>query len=238
MIFGCGHSNVDPRSGYNPPGIVGLSREPSSLVGQISYPHVSYCISANNEGNHSSVKFGSVAVITENTAQTPLLTGPLGFYYVSLEGISVDGTMLDIPKSVFNMTPEGEGGVFMDTGTDHTQLVLPAFYAVTSKIEDILLDFKSLPDVDGRFPVCYNDTNFRLDSTPEIVFQFTGLEFPLSANNTWDQNSLGYYCLAILPVPTIVGHSVLGMYQQRNVIVGYDFNNNIVSLKYSDNNCA
>ncbi|TQD93765.1 hypothetical protein C1H46_020603 [Malus baccata] len=46
--------------------------------------------------------------------------------------------------------------------------------------------------------VCYDDSRFQVDRTPDIVFHFTGPEFPVSADNAWAMNSQGQNCL----VPT------------------------------------
>ncbi|XP_068314902.1 aspartic proteinase nepenthesin-1-like [Pyrus communis] len=89
----------------------------------------------------------------------------------------------------------GEGGVFMDSATTHTMLAFGAFSELRSR--------------------------FQADKTPEIVLHFMGLEFPVSADNTWAVNSQGHYCLAILP--SFAGFTIFGMYQHRNVNVGYDF---------------
>ncbi|XP_008362656.2 aspartic proteinase CDR1-like [Malus domestica] len=234
IIIGCGHSNVDTTAGYPAPGIVGLSRQPSSLVSQIPLHRVSYCIPSKYKGNHSSVRFGSAAVIKEEETQTSLLSGQYGLYQLSLEGISIDGTLLNISRSVFDMTGD-RGGVFMDSATTFTLLAFDAFIEFKLGMMNALSDFKPVTDVDGLFPLCYDyHSGFRLDITPEIVFHFTGLDFPLGDENTWIMNSEGNLCLAMGLNEGSSDYTIFGMYQQQNVNVGYDLDNNIVSLKYGD----
>ncbi|XP_068314901.1 aspartic proteinase CDR1-like [Pyrus communis] len=234
IIIGCGHSNVDTTAGYPAPGIVGLSRQPSSLVSQIPLHRISYCIPSKDKGNHSSVRFGSAAVITEEETQTSLLSGQYGLYQLSLEGISIDGTLLNISRSVFDMTAD-RGGVFMDSATTFTLLAFDAFIEFKLGMMNALSDFKPVTDVDGLFPLCYDyRSGFRLDITPEIVFHFTGLDFPLGDENTWIVNSEGNLCLAMSLNEGSSDYTIFGMYQQQNVNVGYDLDNNIVSLKYRD----
>ncbi|PQQ02016.1 aspartic proteinase CDR1 [Prunus yedoensis var. nudiflora] len=231
MVIGCGHYNLDTVEDYSP-GVVGLSREPSSLVGQIGFRHVSYCIPSEDKGSRSSVKIGLPAVITEENTQTPMLSGKGGLYYLSLEGISIGGARLNIPRSVFDMTPEGDGGVIMDSGTSFTLIAPEGFGAVKQAVLDALSEFKPVEDSDKLYPFCYDDGRFKLETTPEIVFHFTRLDFPLAAGNTWIRNSQGHFCLAIRE--SVGNFNIFGLYQHRNANVGFDFNNNIVSLKYTD----
>lgn len=61
-----------------------------------------------------------------------------------------------------------------------------------------------------------------------------GLDFPLGDENTWIVNSEGNLCLTMSLNEGSSDYTIFGMYQQQNVNVGYDLDNNIVSLKYRD----
>ncbi|OWM90558.1 hypothetical protein CDL15_Pgr014861 [Punica granatum] len=57
---------------------------------------------------------------------------------------------------------------------------------------------------------------------------FENLTFELSKENTWEQIEPRKYCLAILRGDRI---NIIGMSQQKNVNVGYDLKNKVVSFK-------
>lgn len=64
---------------------------------------------------------------------------------LSLEGISVDGAMLNASSSVFNMTAGGDGGVFHELGNNlYHMLASEAFGKLEKVIVNALSDFYSL----------------------------------------------------------------------------------------------
>lgn len=126
FAFGCGHSN---RGNFDAVGgLVGLGLGSFSLPSQINdtVPEVfSYCLLSTYPASTktSPLFFGEVPPIT-NIVYTPLIQNPANptFYYVGLQGISLNGQQLFIPIEAFMMDSRGDGGVIIDSGTTLTLL--------------------------------------------------------------------------------------------------------------------
>jgi len=60
---------------------------------------------------------------------TPLIQSPKipSFYYLSLKGITVGSTRLQVPESAFALTNNGTGGTIIDSGTSFTTLPLQVY---------------------------------------------------------------------------------------------------------------
>lgn len=126
FAFGCGHSN---RGNFNAVGgLVGLGLGSFSLPSQINdtVPDVfSYCLLSTYPASTktSPLFFGEVPPIT-NVVYTPMIQNPANptFYYVGLQGITLNGQQLFIPIEAFAMDASGGGGVIVDSGTTLTLL--------------------------------------------------------------------------------------------------------------------
>jgi hypothetical protein len=108
---------------------------------------------------------------------TPLLldnrTHP--FYAVTINGISVDGQLLKIPRLVWDV--ERGGGTILDSGTSLTVLATPAYRTVAAALSEKLA---GVPRVTmDPFDYCYNwtspHTGEDLDvPVPEMALHFAG----------------------------------------------------------------
>ncbi|RCV26740.1 hypothetical protein SETIT_5G270700v2 [Setaria italica] len=109
--------------------------------------------------------------------QTPLLLDHRmrPFYAVTVNGISVDGELLKIPRRVWDI--EKGGGAILDSGTSLTVLVRPAYRAVVAALSKKLA---GLPRVTmDPFDYCYNWTSPSTGedltvSVPELFVHFAG----------------------------------------------------------------
>lgn len=114
---------------------MGLGRGPLSLVSQLKEQKFAYCLTAIDDSKPSSLLLGSLANVKPKTSDqddmktTPLIKNPSqpSFYYLSLEGISVGGTQLSMPKETFELRDDGSGGVIIDSGTTITYIQKTAF---------------------------------------------------------------------------------------------------------------
>ncbi|KAI8565868.1 hypothetical protein RHMOL_Rhmol03G0294500 [Rhododendron molle] len=189
-----------------------------SVIAQTRYPSFSYCTTKNpNTGVVEGwIHFGSASKLIG--LSTPLLANPTNnFYYLSFEGISVGGQELTLPKKVFDM------GFIIDSGAGLTHLQTDAFVKLIDAVK------KQMPDEEvwtrDQFELCY-DNPYRV---PEIELKFEDMvSFPLHDGNAWVKIP-PLYCLAILRTE---GVSILGMYQQNGLNVGYDLENKQLRLKY------
>lgn len=69
---------------------------------------------------------------------TPIISNLRGFYYISLEGISVGEEKLKINPDVFKIKPSGHGGTFIDSGSTLTSLTASACDLLHDKVRSLL----------------------------------------------------------------------------------------------------
>ncbi|CAA6664854.1 unnamed protein product [Spirodela intermedia] len=193
LSFGCafnvsGTSVAGPAAG-GAHGVMGLGRGPISFPSQVgrrygntfSYCLMDYTISpaptsylliGDNRENETSVGEGKGGRPSPPPPlrYTPLQTNPLSptFYYVGVEGASVDGVDLPIGAAVWAMdSSTGAGGTVIDSGTTLTFLPEPAYRQILAAMERrVRLPRVSVGGV-GRgssgpaFDLCVNDTGRR-----------------------------------------------------------------------------
>ncbi|KAJ4712471.1 Aspartic proteinase CDR1 [Melia azedarach] len=235
MLIGCGHDNTDV-PGVGVPGVVGLSSHRYSFVGQLGFDIFSYCVSSNVSAGHSQIRFGLPAIISGKLS-TALSPNKEGFYYFkNVEGLYVDGEKVpDIPEWIFQYAEGGLGGLLLDSGTTFTELYGLALDNLIEKIRSTMRsDAKEEQDATNEWDLCYN-MEHRSDVLPEIEFWFkdSNDSFPIADDNAWIDNNHGQFCLGIGRSSGTI--SVLGMYQQRDVNVGFDLKLNQVSFFYNVN---
>ncbi|KAL6615792.1 hypothetical protein ACP70R_038062 [Stipagrostis hirtigluma subsp. patula] len=119
----------------------------------------------------SSSKTACGSPAAPRTRETPLLLDHRmrPFYAVTLNGISVDGQLLKIPRAVWDL--ERGGGAIVDSGTSLTVLARPAYRAVVAALSKKLA---GVPRVAmDPFDYCYNWTSPSVP-VPELAVHFAG----------------------------------------------------------------
>ncbi|XP_072980223.1 aspartic proteinase nepenthesin-1-like [Typha angustifolia] len=233
IAFGCG--NMNEGSLANSSGMVGFGRGPLSLINQLGQKRFSYCLTNFLESKSSSLLFGSLVNLSNTNIgqvqQTPLLINPSrpSLYFISLIGITVGKTRLPIPTSTFALNEDGTGGVIIDSGTSITYL------------EEVAYDLvKEAFMCQVKLPVA-NDTGIGLDlcfelpspplvtlGLPKLVFHFEGADMELpQVNYMAIDSSTGFLCLAIQGT---TGGSIIGNFQQQNMQILYDLENDMLSF--------
>ncbi|KAE9590515.1 hypothetical protein Lal_00023211 [Lupinus albus] len=232
VIFGCGYHNYGDYS-PNAQGIVGLGGGPLSLIRQIGDKFgkrkFSYCFLPYKSKRTSQIKFG---VDTQKNRSglftTPLVQKfPSTYYYVSLERISVNG------KTFTPKANETEGNFIIDSGTTITQLKSDLFYKLKAFIiESLGEEHKPERYPPKPFELCYRDGV--VEYFPSVSFYFADADYGLhfSEGNVFGRFG-PFTCLWMLP--TNIGHSILGNYQQVFFNVEYDLDKNTVS--FAPSNC-
>ncbi|KAF8387911.1 hypothetical protein HHK36_026573 [Tetracentron sinense] len=231
ITFGCSDSTYGTFE-KNQGGIVGLNRNPFSLISQLEVKQFSHCmVPPDQDDSGSRMQFGSNAVISGD--MTPLAFESTYNYYLILEGISVGNDKLPIPEGIFNLTKDFEGGFIIDSGTTYTLLRREAFLVLVDALgEKIHLQQKADPS--NRFPLCFVAASFdELASAPVITFHFKGADVVFPQQSTYTKAFDWLWCLAMLPSNDI---SILGNFQQQNFHVGFDISKKLVSFAASD--CA
>ncbi|KAM3683481.1 hypothetical protein ACJW31_12G150700 [Castanea mollissima] len=127
LVIGCayvvgGNWRTD---GGQSSGVLGLGAQVTSLVKQLG-SKFSYCFGSiwNLQYSHNQLTVGDGARI-EGPSTPITIFG--GYYYVTLESISVGEKKLDISPKVFKVTKQGKGGVIIDSGSTLTYLPKAAF---------------------------------------------------------------------------------------------------------------
>ncbi|EEF35654.1 probable aspartic protease At2g35615 [Ricinus communis] len=238
MFFGCGYNNSetpgqDPNS-FTAPGVVGLGNEMASLVGQLTLGQFSYCISTpdvQKPNGTIEIRFGLAASISGHS--TALANNLEGWYiFQNVDGIYVDDTKVKgYPEWVFQFAEGGIGGLIMDSGTTYTELYFSALDALIGELkEQIELAPDTQDHSNSNYSLCYNAANFLLTYVPAIELKFTDNKeayFPFTLRNAWIDNGNDQYCLAMFGTS---GISIIGIYQHRDIKIGYDLKYNLVSF--------
>lgn len=230
--FGCGSANEG--SGFSQgAGLVGLGRGPLSLISQLGLGKFSYCLTSIDDNKTSPLLFGSLAKMNESlkfqAGATPLLQNPSqpAFYYLSLEGITVGGTLLSIPNSTFALK-HGTGGMIIDSGTTITYLEA-AGYKLMKKA---FISQMKLPVADGSstgLDLCFSvPSDNSAVEVPKLIFHFKGADLDLPPDNYMIHDSAtGLLCVMIMETK---GTSIFGNMQQKNMQVLYDLENEMLSF--------
>ncbi|CAM6032497.1 unnamed protein product [Sphagnum compactum] len=210
VLFGCGHNQSNFFFGAD--GILGLGRSPISLPSQLRniYPEIfSYCLVpfSYSTTNTSTFFLGSPQgfKLHRHLVYTPIVNQTFSpHYYVGLRGISVNGTLLNIPPDTFHINKTTHaGGVLWDSGGAFTFLNTVAY---TAELQRLITLPQVNHTVDNIFPLCFNLTKGSIHDFPTIRFHF----IDASGNGTVHfvlapENYISLYlepptyCLTILP---------------------------------------
>eukprot|EP00250_Pteridium_aquilinum_P021512 c25149_g2_i1 orf=242-1672(+) len=230
--FGCGHQNQGLFTGLD--GLLGFSRDPlafsmqtKAIFGQI----FAYCLPPIFSSSPGYIAFGGEGDLgSENTPLVALNTTSL--YVVVLEYIKVECSSTII-------TPINKAFV-VDSGTVITRLdislyneVRDAFRMATSSS----VSLTSPPTGFEAFDTCYSvsdTTNDNIDQLfPYITFSLKGsLDFTPQAHNLVIPVDSSTVCLALLPLNTSSGLSILGNYQQQGHLFTFDIPGSTLSITY------
>ncbi|KAK7413035.1 hypothetical protein VNO78_04870 [Psophocarpus tetragonolobus] len=237
VLFGCGHNigyNTDP--GYN--GILGLNNAPNSLATKIG-KKFSYCV-----GNLADQYYNYNQLILGEGAELEGYSTPFevhhGFYYVTMEGISVGEKRLAIAPATFEMKENGTGGVIIDTGTTITFLVDDVFKLLYNEVRNVLgFSFRQAIYENTRWMLCYYGSISRdLVGFPVVTFHFAdGADLALDTGSFFYQLLDDVFCMTVGPVSSLnikSKSSIIGLLAQQNYNVGYDLVNQFVYFQRID----
>lgn len=196
-IFGCmdsgSSSNLEEDSKTT--GLMGMNRGSLSFVSQMDFPKFSYCISGSDLsgvlllGDANFSWFLPLNYTPLIKISTPLPYFNRVAYTVQLEGIKVSEKLLPLPKSIFEPDHTGAGQTMVDSGTQFTFLLGPAYTALrneylnqTTGILRVLEDPNFV--FQGAMDLCYliphNQTVF--PALPAVSLVFQGAEMTVSGD--------------------------------------------------------
>ncbi|KAJ0986676.1 hypothetical protein J5N97_005032 [Dioscorea zingiberensis] len=213
------------------PGVLGLGRGPLSLVSQLGVDRFSYCLPSIGKPN-GRLLFGSQATIkTKTVLSTPILSNPSqpSLYYVSLQGITVGGTLLSIPKNTFELNKDGTGGMIIGSGNVFPRLEKTAFQLVKQEFKS-QLNLAFADRSDSGFDACFSiPSGHTLESVPKLVYHFDGADLQLHRSDNYlafDKKDV--LCLMILESRD--GLSIFGNIHQQNMQMHFDLQKEVVSF--------
>nr|XP_009777297.1 PREDICTED: aspartic proteinase PCS1-like [Nicotiana sylvestris]XP_016463340.1 PREDICTED: aspartic proteinase PCS1-like [Nicotiana tabacum] len=243
-IFGCMDSGFSSNSDEDSKttGLMGMNRGALSFVSQMGFKKFSYCISGSD--------FNGVLLLGESNFTwvlplnyTPLveISLPLPYfdrvaYTVQLEGIKVSDKLLSIPKSVFVPDHTGAGQTMVDSGTQFTFLLGPAYTALRNEfLNQTKATLKVLEDQDfvfqGAMDLCYrvpvNAT--KLPALPSVSLVFRGAEITVLGERLLyrvpgeirGNDSIHCFTFGNSELLAIEAY-IIGHHHQQNVWVEYD----------------
>ncbi|CAI9113606.1 OLC1v1014239C1 [Oldenlandia corymbosa var. corymbosa] len=244
IAIGCGHTSLTPPNGFSSAaGIIGLGLEPQSFPSQINASSFSYCLVAMDSGKFSPLEFNSAPPI--DSVFTPMVTNPktaTQFYYLGLAGITVGGTLLPIPATLFDFHDDGTGGVILDSGSSLTYFPLDVYQPLSDAITQ-----RAPPGsyLDPSDPTCYEITSDdSLEKFPEVGFVFAGN----NGNKTLTFGPRNYmmkpddpgsklycWCFELSPFGDSDTQTIIGMRQQQGIRITFDLVNK--QIGFSLNKC-
>ncbi|KZV25097.1 protein ASPARTIC PROTEASE IN GUARD cell 2-like, partial [Dorcoceras hygrometricum] len=169
---------------------------------------------------------------------TPLLTNPLSptFYYVRIRNVVINNVNLRINPALWAIDELGNGGTILDSGTTLTYLVQPAYRLILATFKRLV----KLPTVAKPtlgFDLCLNVTGGLRVSLPRLSFKLEGGSvFSPSPSNYFIDTSEGEKCLALQPVSSPTGSSVIGNLMQQGFT--FEFDKDMSRLGFSRHTCS
>ncbi|KAH6777180.1 hypothetical protein C2S52_007386 [Perilla frutescens var. hirtella] len=241
VLVGCSESSLG-QSLEAGDGVIGLGYSNYSLALKTAHKFggkFSYCLvdhlSPRNVSSY--LIFGShkhVNISVMRMRYTELVLGVINpFYAVNIKGISIGGSMLQIPAETWNLN--GTGGVIVDSGTSLTVLTQPAYQPVMAALNGSLQAFQRL-DLDiGPLEYCFNSTAFNDTVVPRLEFHFVdGATFQPPVKSYVIDAAPGVKCLGFAPAAS-PGASVIGNIMQQNHFWEFDIANS--RLGFATSSC-
>lgn len=255
IVFGCMNSSFDSSSSdSNSTGLMGMNRGSLSFVSQMKFSKFSYCISDSEFSGvllfgYTSSNFSWLAPLN----YTPMvqITTPLPYfdrtaYTIRLRGIKVLDKTLPISESVFIPDHTGAGQTMVDSGTQFTFLLGPAYSVLRSEflnqtnttlrvLDDPNFTFQIAMDLCYRVPM--NQPN--LPELPHVTLVFEGAEMRVSGDQLLYRvpgQVMGedwVYCFTFGNSDLLgVEAFIIGHHQQQNFWMEFDLERSRIGLAH------
>ncbi|XP_026430809.1 aspartic proteinase nepenthesin-2-like [Papaver somniferum] len=249
-IMGCGFFQANFTIGNNHSkqkpdfiaGILGLGSGPNSLIsnlGPLGQGKFSYCFVKNSSDGfvgNTFLSFGADATIEGQVGRTPLVETSFetSYYYLNLEGISVGGNRLPIPRREFEIdNRDGTGGCIIDSGVPLTTMYKNIFDVVAENLETYFQQYGMRRAGFTGSLACFIPLAGQEYINPTIIFHFQQADYVIS--ETWFERQ-GNVCLAMASSDSNKPAVVFGAFQQVNKMILYDSMD--MSLSFVDENCG
>lgn len=246
LSFGCSFSKSGPSvsgpSFNGADGVLGLGRGPISFPSELGrkFGHkFSYCLlDYTRSPTPTSYLLIGGSQPTAKLNYTPLLNNPLSstFYYIRIQNVRINSVNLRISPSVWAIDELGNGGTILDSGTTLTYLVKPAYLSIVAEFKR-LVKFPRAAEPTLGFDLCLNVSSGLMPSLPRLSFKLGGGSiFSPSPSNYFIDTADGVKCLALQPVSSPNGSSVIGNLMQQGFT--FEFDKDRSRLGFSRHGCS
>ncbi|RLM54511.1 hypothetical protein C2845_PM10G00340 [Panicum miliaceum] len=229
--FGCSHAEAgqggSSDSDNTTAGVMALGGGPESLVSQAAANYgdaFSYCIPAATERQPAGFFVLGAPPSADSSAYvaTPMLRYPRvpTFYLVRLQGIAVNGQLLNVTPSVF------AAGTVLDSRTAVTRLPPTAYRALREAFRGWMAVYTAAPPR-GSLDTCYDFSGAFFVAPPRV-------ELVLERGNVLELDRSGvlfHDCLAFAPNSDDRMPGILGNVQQQTMEVLYDVGGGAVGFR-------
>ncbi|XP_051181459.1 aspartic proteinase nepenthesin-1-like [Lolium perenne] len=234
LAFGCGLFN-NGNFQSNGTGIAGFGRGALSLPSQLKVGNFSHCFTPMTRSEPSAVLLGVPTNLYGNASDvvqsTPLIqnTASPNAYYLSLKGITVGSTRLQVPESVFALKQDGTGGTIIDSGTGMTSLPQDVY----NLLHDAFVTQARLPVYNSTTAapqLCFLVPPQGKPDVPKLVLHLEGATLDLPRENymfEFEEAGRNITCLAVSAWGDL---TIIGNYQQQSMHVLYDLANSLLSF--------
>ncbi|XP_039119048.1 LOW QUALITY PROTEIN: aspartyl protease family protein At5g10770-like, partial [Dioscorea cayenensis subsp. rotundata] len=226
FFFGCGVNNSD---GFGKvAGLLGLGRGPASLISQSNTKYnsfFSYCLPSTSSST-GYLTFGGEAPTNLNSTQMLTNSSMPSFYFLGLQGISVDGTQLDIPPTVFSNV-----GTIIDSGTVISRLPPEAYSSLRDAFRQKMSNY-SEAQATNLLDTCYDLSSYDTVEIPTVSLEFEdGMALDLDASQIlFLVNGPSQACLGFAGNKDASDVGIIGNTQQRKFSVVYDVPNQVIGF--------
>ncbi|KAK1277488.1 Aspartic proteinase nepenthesin-1 [Acorus gramineus] len=214
-------------------GVLGLGRGPTSFPSQIASSRsggdnddvFSYCLmdyTLSPPPTSFLLIGGFPSAASTKMRFTPLLPNPPTsptFYYVGIESVSVDGSVVPIDRSIWAVDSMGGGGTVVDSGTTLTFLPGKAYRKIVAAVQRRL----TTAEAAAGFDLCVNTSSEAAARMPRVEFGLRGgAKFGPPPENYFIEAVEGLRCLAMQAVRSGGGTAVIGNLMQQGFLFVFD----------------
>ncbi|GER38583.1 eukaryotic aspartyl protease family protein [Striga asiatica] len=224
LLFGCSLNNSGDL--FSSSGVLALGPTSHSFVKQLGVTEFSYCMPPPGLNEEGVLEMGPGAgACARADIRTPttrlIVNGSDPFYWIRFEGVAVGGAD---PVRV-----DRSGPAIINTGTTLTLLERGAFEDVKREFaQKINLQPANGSKIDPALELCFKVKGRRKINVPKMVLMFDGAKVELP-QESYFVVSRGVGCLA-MGATEEGGPTILGNFQQQNMLVAYDIANGTISF--------
>ncbi|KAL9250296.1 Aspartic proteinase nepenthesin-2-like protein [Drosera capensis] len=243
IVMGCGTNNQGTFSGTD--GLIGLGQGPLSLASQQQQGNkkIAYCVVTFASSDVSHIYIGSPPLnkFPNNSQSTPIQKNDAypTYYYVLIQGISVNGKPLSYPQSSFTLNKDGSGGTIIDSGTTLTYLPAQIIAAIKAPIYSSVKLIPSLFPSASGLSTCWYYTGGPFPNVTMTYHFAGGANMTIPNKNMFIEDSSAFFgfrliCLVTEPSTSLGSSltplSIFGNLHQQNYAFKYDLDNKMITF--------